>query len=286
MIRKRPDGYHDLLSLMCRIGVFDTLRIELTSGPLRLECVSPGIASGAPACGVPADESNLAHRAARVFYQALGKAGGADIRLVKRIPVTAGLGGGSSDAAAVLMGLNRLHAGPFSRRRLMALGRTLGADVPFFIFEWPALAAGIGDRLERYDALPPCRVLLVCPPLAVSTASVFRALNLRLTNCRKKITKSRLKIETYSPALHSCNDLEAVTLGLHPELVSIKHLLAGLGAVGTLMSGSGPTIFGLFAEPALAEKAAAALPQDRGWRVILTELLRGPIELISEDRTP
>jgi 4-diphosphocytidyl-2-C-methyl-D-erythritol kinase len=274
---KRPDGYHNLFSLMCRIGVFDDVHLQLTPEAVRLSCAQ---------ASVPSDESNLAHRAATAFFQTLGRPGGVDIRLQKRIPVAAGLGGGSSNAASVLLGLNHLHGRPFTRRQLMAIGRGLGADVPFFIFQAPALAAGIGDRLQRYPALAPYRVLLVCPELSVSTRMVFAGLNLRLTNCRKKITRDRLKKTVYSPAVHSCNDLEAVTLALYPELVPIKHLLSRLGAEGALMSGSGPTIFGLFAEAAAAEAAAAALPGDRGWRVISADLLRDPFDLFGAQRPP
>jgi 4-diphosphocytidyl-2-C-methyl-D-erythritol kinase len=272
---KRPDGYHNILSLMCRIGLWDEIRLRLVDGGIRLAC------SGA---AVPADETNLAYRAAAAFFRELGRPAGVAVALAKNIPVAAGLGGGSSDAAGVLLGLNHLCGRPFTRARLMALGRGLGADVPFFIFQSPALASGIGDRLRRFEGLPDYRVLLVCPPVAVSTAQVYRNLNLRLTNCGKKITRDRLKNAAYSPARHACNDLEAVTLGLHPELAAIKERLTRLGAEGALMSGSGPSIFGLFPEAGAAEKAAARLPRDRGWRVIVTELLREPCELILAER--
>jgi 4-diphosphocytidyl-2-C-methyl-D-erythritol kinase len=262
---------------MCRVAVFDEVRLRLTSGAIRLEC---------RAADIPAGESNLAYRAAQAFYREWGRTGGVEIRLRKRIPAAAGLGGGSSNAASVLIGLNHLYGKPFTRRRLMAIGRSLGADVPFFIFQAPALASGIGDRLEPYPDVPPYRAVLVCPAIPVSTPTVFREFNLRLTNCSKKITKGRLKKEKYTPAMHGCNDLETVTLGRHPELAALKHRLLRLGAEGALMSGSGPTVFGLFMAPAAAERAAAAMRAGPGGRVFSADLLRGPFELISEARAP
>lgn len=275
MTGKRADGYHNLLTLMCRIALFDELRLRKTPEGIRLVC-----RGGA----APADETNLAWRAAAAFFGASGRAGGVAIELEKRIPVAAGLGGGSSDAAGVLLGLNHLYGRPLPRSRLMALGRGLGADVPFFLFPWPALASGIGDRLQRFPGLPAYRVLLVCPPLAVSTARIYRNLSLRLTNCGKKITRGRLKNAAYTPARHACNDLETVTLGLHPELAAIKERLVRLGAEGVLMSGSGPSIFGLFSEAGAVKQAAARMPRGRGWRVIATELLPGPFEPLPSGR--
>jgi 4-diphosphocytidyl-2-C-methyl-D-erythritol kinase len=226
------------------------------------------------------DEANLAHRAARLFFDATGQKGGCEVHLTKRIPVAAGLGGGSSDAASVLLGLNHLTGHPLSQRKLMALGRLLGADVPFFIFQSPALAAGIGDRLEAFDGLIPWHVLIVSPPFTVSTRMVYQKLNLRLTKRQKQPTKAHLKQNAFNPALHLFNDLETVTLALYPEIAGIKDWLIAQGALGALMSGSGPSVFGLFAELHGARKASAALPRDRQWQLFLADLLTGPVCLI------
>lgn len=271
VLRRRTDGYHDLFSLMCRIGLYDRIDLSAGGGAIRLECSDPAL---------PADEGNLAFRAARSFYDALGRPGGAEIRLDKHIPAGAGLGGGSSNAAGVLLGLNRLHGAPLSRARLLALGRGLGADVPFFIFQSPALVSGIGDRLERYARIPPLTAVVVSPPFSVSTRMVYQNLNLQLTNRTKPPTRAHLKTAAFDPLQHLCNDLETVTLALHPELTTIKHHLKELGALGSLMSGSGSSVFGLFPDRGAARNAADALAGTPGWRVFCAELLTGPVDLI------
>lgn len=273
VLRRRADGYHDLFSLMCRIGLYDEILLNPASATIALRCSDPSL---------PVDDGNLAFRAARRFYEALGRSGGVEIRLVKRIPVGAGLGGGSSNAASVLLGLNHLHDAPLSPDRLIAIGRSLGADVPFFLFQSPALASGIGDRLETFSAIPSLTALVVSPPFTVSTRMVYQSLNLRLTNPQKRPTRAHLKKTAFTPALHLYNDLEAVTLALHPELGTIKNLLVDRGALGALMSGSGPSVFGLFADPEAARKATDALPGNRGWRFFCADLLTGPTALIPE----
>jgi len=269
--RRRPDGYHDLFTLMCRVGLYDHIELSSGGGAIRLDCSDPAL---------PTDEGNLALRAAQRFFDALGRPGGARIRLEKRIPAGAGLGGGSSNAASVLLGLNRLHGAPLSRARLLGLGKGLGADVPFFVFQSPALASGIGDRLEAYSRIPPLTAVVVCPPLSVSTRMVYQNLNLQLTNRSKPPTRAHLKTAAFDPLQHLCNDLETVTLALHPELTVIKRRLIELGALGSLMSGSGSGIFGLFPDRVAARNAADALAGTTGWRVFCAELLTGPVDLI------
>ena len=273
VLGRRPDGYHDLFSLMCRIGLYDEIILNPTSADISLACSDPAL---------PVDDGNLALRAARRYVEACGRSGGVEIHLTKRIPVAAGLGGGSSNAASVLLGLNYLHGHRLPREELMRIGRSLGADVPFFIFQSPALACGIGDELEAYQGLSPWQVLIVCPPFPVSTRMVYQNLNLQLTNCQKQPTKAHLKQTAFNPSLHLYNDLEAVTLALHPELAGIKDHLRAQGAVGALMSGSGPSVFGLFPDAAAACRAAAALPPDRGWRQFSADLLTGPVCMIRE----
>jgi 4-diphosphocytidyl-2-C-methyl-D-erythritol kinase len=243
---KRADGYHDLFSLMCCVSLYDTIQLRFGGKGIEIESAHPH---------VPLDETNIAYKAADLFYKNLGVQGGLKISIEKSIPVAAGLGGGSSNAASVLDGLNHFHGHPFSRERLMSMGLRLGADVPFFLFETPALASGIGERLEAYSDLPTYDVVLVNPGFAVSTAEVFRNLNLGLTKCKKKLKKPSFRETGYIVSRHLCNDLEAVTASRYPVIRSIKKQLLEQGALGALMSGSGPTVFGLFSDP---EKAAAA----------------------------
>jgi 4-diphosphocytidyl-2-C-methyl-D-erythritol kinase len=268
---RRTDGYHNLLSLMCPVSLFDEICLRLAPAAIRLECSDPSL---------PCDDSNLAVRAAALFFEAVGRTGGVEITLEKRIPVSAGLGGGSSNGASVLMGLNHLSGCPLSRGQLMRLARRLGADVPFFIGGTPALASGIGDILQPCLNLPMFHIILICPPIAVSTADVYRRLNLRLTNCPKQLTKARFKKEGFDPGRHLCNDLETVTLSLHPEIAAVKRQLLGHGALGALMTGSGGGVFGLFGTTGDACRAAGSLSMRPGWRVFSAQTLTGPTALI------
>lgn len=270
---RRPDGYHDLVSLMCRVGLYDEIVLRLSPGALTLWCSDPSL---------PGDETNLAFRAAKCFFEAAGLKEGCEIRLTKRIPIAAGLGGGSSNAASVLLGLNHLYGSPVPREDLMRIGRTLGADVPFFLFQSPALASGIGDELEAFPGLVPGQVLIVCPPLHVSTRMVYQNLNLQLTNRQKQPTRAHLKKTAFNPSFHLHNDLEAVTLALYPELVRIKDGLKSQGAIGALMSGSGPSVFAFFPDEDALQRAKAALPLERECRLFAVDLLTGPVSLIQD----
>ncbi len=266
---KRDDGYHLLFSLMSPIKLYDTLRINPQASEFQITCHQPH---------VPSDESNLAMRAARIFYKAMENKfsvpyGCAEIYLDKHIPVGAGLGGGSSNAATVLLGLNHFFGHPFDFNILMSMALELGADVPFFVNGKPAVATGIGERLENYLWLKNYSVLLIYPGFSISTAKVYKNLNLRLTKCQKKINKTSFKNEKFSPGQHMCNDLEDVAITMHPELSDIKHELIVRGASGALMSGSGSSVFGLFTEPKEAQTAYEELKNEREWQVYLVELL-------------
>ena len=168
---KRSDGYHNLASLMCCIKLYDTVLLTFGSKSTTVSCVHPD---------VPEDETNLAFKAVDIFQKALGSYNGVKIIIEKKIPVAAGLGGGSSNAAAVLLGLNRHYGYPFPKDDLMKMGLSIGADVPFFIFQKPAVATGIGEHLESYEGLKPLKVLLVYPGFSVSTAQVYKKFNLGL----------------------------------------------------------------------------------------------------------
>ncbi len=261
---RRTDGYHDLTSLMCPVSLYDRLDISPGKGSIEVRCDHPD---------VPDDERNLAHQAALRFCARAGVPSSVTITLSKTIPVAAGLGGGSSDAAGVLLGLNRMFGAPFSRSTLMDIGKGLGADVPFFILEKPALAAGVGDLLTPVDWLPPRPVVLVNPGVKASTAAVYGGLNLALTKCKKKLRGTDFGNHIIDISKILCNDLESVTMAAHPEIGVIKKALTDLGAEGALMSGSGPTVFGLFSDMKRAERATMRLSEEPNWSARLVELL-------------
>ena len=263
VLRKRPDGYHDLAMLMQRISLFDRITLTLNdSGVVRVRCDGVALAAG---------EENIAARAARRVLELTGSRQGVEIVIDKQIPVAAGLGGGSSDAASVLIGLNDMLGAGLTQKQLMAEGAKLGADVPFFIFGDPAWATGIGDLLRTVPPLPEVCYVLVNPGVAVSTAWVYQ--NLRLTSSDEvtKLPGFPSTVPELAAFLH--NDLEQVTIGRHPQLAAIKARLCDLGAAGALMSGSGPTLFGVFSSGEAAEAARKVLATESSWRVFLVRPL-------------
>ena len=264
VLGKRPDGYHDLMSLMCCIGLYDSVLLTFGVKNIAVSCHHPG---------VPEDDKNLAFGAAHLFLKTLNKNEGVNIIIQKQIPVAAGLGGGSSNAAAVFLGLNRFYGYPFTTEELMSMGLSIGADVPFFIFQKPAIATGIGEKLEAYQNLKNLKILLVFPDISVSTADVYKKLNLGLTKCEKKLKSFLLNKRRFDPRYHLCNDLEAVTTSTYPVIKTIKEALLNHGALGALMTGSGPTIFGLFSDSNAASKASQALFRIHKWETHLVDMI-------------
>jgi len=252
---KRPDGYHELAMLMQRLALFDQVTVELAPGE--------GVSGSCPGLVLPAGAENLACRAARLMLEHVGVKARVSVRVEKRIPAAAGLGGGSSDAAAVLLLLEELLDLQLPCHELMQLGLQLGADVPFFLFRKTAWAMGVGEILQAWPGLPPLWVVLVNPGFAVSTAWVFQNLRLTGQRAKAKIPRFPVRVEEVVRLLH--NDLESVTRGRHPIIGEIKECLLAEGAAGVLMSGSGPTVFGLFRSPEDAERAASHLSAARGW---------------------
>ncbi|MBI9084782.1 MAG: 4-(cytidine 5'-diphospho)-2-C-methyl-D-erythritol kinase [Desulfobacterales bacterium] len=263
VLGRRSDGYHELETLMACIGLFDTVLLTVGDGPVTVCCRHPL---------VPENETNLAVKAARLFFRHHGHQGGVHIEIDKQIPVGAGLGGGSSNAATVLKGLNRHFGSPFSDSSLAEMALTLGADVPFFIFGRPALATGIGERLDPYPHLTRLPLVILYPGFAVSTATVYKNLNLGLTKDENQPKYFPL-ISGFIIESHLFNDLEAVTLQRHPEIAAAKTALVKNGALGALMSGSGSSVFGVFADTDSARRACKALSQRRGWRLFVAEIL-------------
>lgn len=264
VIGKRPDGYHDLVSLMCCIGLRDRIVLRTGTASITVTCSFPG---------VPKDRSNLAAQAAELFFSRYRSDERVAIEIEKRIPAGAGLGGGSSNAAAVINGLNDHYGRPFSSAELIRMGASLGADVPFFLFGRPALATGIGDRLTAYDGLDRGTVVVIYPGFGIQTASVYKKLNLGLTKCENHLKAFSLKQSGFIPARDLCNDLETVVIPQHPEIAAAKKRLLENGATGALMSGSGSSVFGIFADSQTARLAGKALALPYGGAVFVADLL-------------
>jgi 4-diphosphocytidyl-2-C-methyl-D-erythritol kinase len=257
VLGKRPDGYHNLAMLMQRVGLFDRLDVQLVSGKdVTVSCPGLELAGGA---------QNIVEKAARLLLAYVGLEQGVTITIGKNIPAAAGLGGGSSDAASVLEALNELLELELSCTELMELGSRLGADVPFFLDRKTAWATGVGDRFEAWPGVPPVTLVLVNPGVEVSTAWVFKTLGLTCSRPIAKIPRFPVGTSGLVRLLH--NDLEVVTCQRHPVITTIKeHLVAG-GAAGALMSGSGPTVFGVFDDRGKAEKAASTFSAETNWWV-------------------
>lgn len=257
VLRRRPDGYHDLRMIMQRISLCDEITVTLTDVPgIRVACGREGVPDG---------PENIAWRAADALLEIAGRPSGIEIVITKNIPVAAGLGGGSSDAATVLLGVNELLGLGLSTERLMAIGVKLGADVPFFVFGKTALAEGIGEILTPIEAVPPLWMVIVNPNIPVSTAWVYQSL--RLTERWNSDNIPRFFKDVVDVCAILSNDLEAVTIGKYPVIGEIKTMLLALGASGALMSGSGPTVFGLFSSEEGAQNAAQSIGGSSGWFV-------------------
>ncbi len=264
---QRPDGYHDLISIMIPIDLCDVLRLELTSqNRVRLSCEG---------LSVPTDEENLAYRAALSFFTHTGIQKGLAIELTKNIPVAAGLGGGSSDAAAVLLVINEICGRPLSFSELHTLAVELGADVPFFLESKPSLARGIGEILKPLEKWPKFWYVIVKPPLQVATSWAYRNLKFELTRGEYDFIVKVLKSDPFRVSDVLDNDLERVTAARFPIIESIKIRLMEAGAEGALMSGSGPSVFGVFSSLDQAEKARKSLiSQNLGDVFVVTDWKR------------
>jgi len=258
VLGRLSNGYHELAMAMQRVDLCDTIHIRL-GGEVGVRVVCSGV-------DLPEGGENIAAKAARSTLDAIEINLGVDIEIEKKIPVAAGLGGGSSDAATVLLGLNEMLGNKISMERLLALGGELGADVPFFVFQQPAWATGVGTKLEPLPALPEVAYLLINPGIAVSTADVYRSLQLtkggELANLPGFSVVSK---DDLCAALH--NDLESVTLQRFPVIGKIKQQLLDQGALGALMSGSGATVFGVYPDFAAASRAGKVLADNKDWLV-------------------
>lgn len=255
---KRPNGYHDVEMVMQTVYLSDTVRLRLRSdGRIRLTSNLPFL---------PTDDRNIAVKAARLLQKECSLSVGADISLYKRIPVAAGLAGGSSNAAAVLFGMNRMLGLGLPREKLARLGTQLGADVPYCLLRGTALAQGIGEELTPLPAMPACTVLLAKPPVSVSTKEVYEALE-QTGAIIHPDTKGMLDAirSRDLQRIAGCmgNVLEPVTERKHPVVGQLRQIMLDAGAAGAMMSGSGPTVFGLF-DRRTAARAAQKEILDKG----------------------
>jgi len=264
VVGQRADGYHLLESLLCPVGIFDTVTLTFGTVDISVRCAH---------ADVPEDETNLAYQAARFFYDAHEASTGVAIAIDKNIPAGAGLGGGSSNAATVLLGLNRFYNSPFGSRELMQMGVRIGADVPFFIRQKPALACGIGDQLSAYNGLKKLPLIVVYPGVPLSTATVYKKLKYGLTKNEKINRYFTFKAGNFQIPRDLVNDLEAPARALCPDIDRVKAVLSGAGANGILVSGSGSSVFGLFGESSRADAAAKEMPVEKNWQVFGTSLL-------------
>lgn len=263
VVRKRDDGYHEVRMIMQTIRLYDRILLKQSEeSGIRVRTNLPYL---------PVNEENLAYRAAQLLMEEFKIRQGLEIELQKYIPVAAGMAGGSSDAAAVMVGVNRMFRLGLSKQELMERGVKLGADVPFCIMRGTALSEGIGEILTPLPAMPHCWLLIVKPRLHVSTKWVYG-------NLRANELTSHPDIDGQIRALREQNlrglvsrmgnVLENVTIPAHPVIAELKRAMLERGALGAMMSGSGPTVFGVFEEEAAARQAYLELKKENADRQV------------------
>jgi len=262
---KRPDGYHDVCMVMQTIALHDVVSVEKAESGIEVMCNNPVIPSG---------NGNIAYRAAQIMIEKYGIDSGIKINIDKRIPVAAGLAGGSSDAAAVLKGINALFSLGLEQHELLDVGKCIGADVPFCIKGGTVLAEGIGEILTDLTPLSEVSIVLVTPKINVSTAWVYKSLDLDVIQSRPDtyaIINAIEKRDIDMLAKNMINVLETVTVPRYGIIEEIKTRLVDLGAAGSVMSGSGPSVFGVFSDAQKAKNAYGEMKDDR-WDCFLTHV--------------
>ena len=256
VLGKRPDGYHEVRMVMQTVNLYDTLEMA------RQE--EPGVTMKTNRHFLPVNDDNLCVKAAKLLQEEFGLPGGISIYLHKRIPVAAGMAGGSTDAAAVLYGMNRMYGLKLSKQDLMERGVKIGADVPYCILRGTALAEGIGEKLTPLPAMVKCPVLVAKPPVSVSTKYVYQQLDLQEDSVHPDMDGLLAALEAQDLAAIAAgmgNILESVTIPKYPVIRQIKDVMREHGALNAMMSGSGPTVFGLFADEKTMRRAKQALKE-------------------------
>lgn len=263
VLGRREDGYHELRMIMQTINMYDQLDMEISK--------EPGIKITTNLPYVPVNQNNLVYRAANMLMEEFQIKEGLTVDLQKMIPVAAGMAGGSSDAAAAMIGVNRLFQLGLSVKALMERGVKIGADVPYCLLRGTALAEGIGDKLRALPACPDCYVLIGKPGISVSTKFVYENLRANELKSHPRIDEMLDAIQwhnLYKMADLMENVLETVTIPQYPNIEEIKNHMKEHGALNAMMSGSGPTVFGLFDDKVLAEHACEALRESRLARTV------------------
>lgn len=260
VLRRREDGYHEVKMIMQTISLYDELELRKTK--------HPGIQVKTNLYYLPTNENNLVYKAARLLMDEFHIEEGISIQLQKKIPVAAGMAGGSSDAAAVLWGVNQMYGLGLSREDLMERGVKLGADVPYCVLRGTALAEGIGEKLSVLPPMPKCYILIAKPGISVSTKFVYE--NLHANDLRPEqhpdvdaMIQAMKEKDLALLASRMGNVLETVTVPAYPVIDEIKRCMMEQGALGSMMSGSGPTVFGIFDDKSRARKALQAVKARR-----------------------
>lgn len=254
VVRRREDGYHEVRMIMQTIHLFDRVNIEKTS--------EPGVRIKTNLSYLPVNENNLIYKAGRLLMDEFDITEGVSVDLEKRIPVAAGMAGGSTDAAAMLYGMNKMFGLGLSMQELKDRGVKIGADVPYCLMRGTALAEGIGEKLKSLPPMIKCPVLIAKPQISVSTKFVYE--NLKLDEMAKHPDIDQLIKDIKAKDLqgvcdHMGNILETVTIPNYPIIAEIKKNMIENGATGAMMSGSGPTVFGLFDDAEKAKQAYKAM---------------------------
>ena len=266
VVRRLENGYHEVKMVMQTVGIYDVLDFQRTAG---------GIVITTDSGELPTDENNLIYKAAKLMMEAYHIGEGVKIHLEKHIPIAAGMAGGSTDAAATLKGMNRLFDLGCTLKDLMELGVKIGADVPYCVMGGTALAEGIGEKLTPLAPAPDCYVLVAKPDINVSTKYVYEHLDAQeivkhpdIDGMVEAITEESLQgiLDRME------NVLETVTVSAYPVIQTIKDRMKDLGAINSLMSGSGPTVFGIFVEKDMARRAYDKLEDEQlAKQIFLTE---------------
>ena len=263
VVNKREDGFHDIKTVMHTVSLYDGITVAVA--PSRKLTITLSIDGHTY---LPCDSKNLAYRATEMFFERLGTAADVKIRLVKRIPISAGLAGGSSDAAAVLRALNKLYKRPFTTKALTKIGAELGSDVPYCIVGKTALCEGRGERLTRIDCAPSLNVVVASAGERVSTPLAYTSLDVKYNDFKDyDSSKNELALAELISSLNSgetskngfFNIFESVVFDKCPKSESLKNSFASLGADVAMMSGSGPSVFGIFKTEDEAKHAKAKL---------------------------
>ncbi|MCC5912037.1 MAG: 4-(cytidine 5'-diphospho)-2-C-methyl-D-erythritol kinase [Clostridiaceae bacterium] len=251
VLGKRPDGYHEVKMIMQEIDLYDNIILVEKRHEDSIKIISE--------CPyIPKDRTNIAYRAAEVLKKNFDISWGVNIYIEKNIPVAAGMAGGSSNAAAVLKGLNTLWDLKLTQQQLMDIGITIGADVPFCIMGGAAIAEGMGEKLTPIEGLRNTWILVAKPSISVSTAEVYSRLDLEKINKKpdtEKLLEAMERGDLYALSHNMVNVLETVTLKQHPIIKELKRKMMEYQALGSMMSGSGPTVFGIYKDYKKAKSA-------------------------------